>query len=116
MKIMPNDPGKPPVLTNQAPNPQPTCNHASAKDLSAGPSGNHDTGDKAEISARAHEILELRQAVDAGRSVLASEPELRADKLAQARDRMASGFYHSAEVRDQVAGKLTTMFMDHPLF
>lgn len=72
--------------------------------------------DRAEISVEAHDMLELRKAVDAGRSVLAHEPDVRAEKVALAKERLASGFYQSAEVRDRVSTRLSYLFMEHPLF
>jgi len=32
------------------------------------------------------------------------------------RERLATGFYHSAEVRDQVAGRLGSLFLEGMLF
>ncbi len=61
------------------------------------------SGDTAEISETAHRLMELRQAVETGRVAMAGLPELREDKIALARERLESGFYNSAEVRDKVA-------------
>ncbi|MEZ4388774.1 MAG: flagellar biosynthesis anti-sigma factor FlgM [Candidatus Krumholzibacteriia bacterium] len=112
-KIMPHDPTKSQVLTSYGPRREDHV--ASPKDLSshAGPPAGED---KAEISTRARDLLNLRAAVERGRAALVEAPEVRTGKVAQARERLASGFYNSAEVRDQVAGKLASMFMDHPLF
>jgi hypothetical protein len=115
-KILPHDPSKSHLLTNTAPrrDGQP----ASAKDT-ASQAHPQPSGDKAEISTQARELSYLRAAVDTGRAALAETPaatEAEAEKLTAVRQRLASGFYNSAEVRDQVAGKLTAMFMDHPLF
>lgn len=115
MKIMPNDPSKAQALTNYAPQPQQN-ERASAKDVSSSPQQvPQDQGDKAEISDRAHEILDLRAAVDAGRDVLLSIPEVREDRVAEVRARLAQGFYNSGEVRDKVAGRVADMFMDNPM-
>lgn len=117
-KILPHDPSKSHLLTNTAPrrDGQP----ASAKDTASQAQALPQTGgDKAEISTQARELSYLRAAVDTGRAALAETPaasEAEAEKLTEVRQRLASGFYNSAEVRDQVAGKLTAMFMDHPLF
>ena len=112
-KILPHDPSKSHLLTNYAPRREDSV--VSPKNLSSH-AASQPTDDKAEISTRARELVDLRAAVDAGRTAMGEEPDLRAGKVAQARERLASGFYQSSEVRDQVAGKLARMFMDHPLF
>jgi hypothetical protein len=63
-------------------------------------------GDRAEISTSAHDLVDLRTAVDAGRSALADLPDTRADRVAKARERVASGHYQSAEVRLKTAERL----------
>ncbi len=67
-------------------------------------------GDKAEISATAHRLMDLRQAVDTGRTAIAGLPELRENKLAEARERLASGYYQSDEVQEELAAKLDGVF------
>ncbi len=64
------------------------------------------TTDKAEISDTAHQLMDLRQVVDAGRAALESLPEVREDKIQASKQRIADGFYNSAEVKQQVAEKL----------
>lgn len=71
--------------------------------------------DQAEISTDAHRLVDLRQAVDAGRAALDREVEVRADRIAQVKERLASGFYQSADVRDQVAGRISSLFFDRGL-
>lgn len=61
------------------------------------------SGDTAEISATAHRLMELRQAVDRGRVALSGLPDIREDKVAAARERLKSDYYQSRAVRDQVA-------------
>lgn len=113
-KIMPNDPSKAHILTNQMPSRQPEM--ASPKDVSSHQTPAPGGEDKAEISTRAHEMVDLRRMVDAGRDVMHQLPEMRAEKIAEARQKLSEGFYRSTEVREQVAGKLADMFLDHPLF
>jgi len=62
--------------------------------------------DKADISDAARRLVDLRRAVDAGRAALASLPDVRPEKIAAARERLASGFYQSAEVREAVADRV----------
>lgn len=62
--------------------------------------------DRADISNHARDLVDLRAAVDAGRAELARTADVRPDRLDQVRQRLASGYYQSTEVRQQVAGKL----------
>jgi hypothetical protein len=64
------------------------------------------TTDKAEISETAHKLMDLRQAVDTGRVAMDQLPDVRQEKVALAKQRMAEGFYQSPEVQQQVAEKL----------
>ena len=65
------------------------------------------TADKAEISEAARKLVDLRQAVDAGRAALAQLPDVRPEKVAAARERLATGFYNSVEVRQSVADRVS---------
>jgi hypothetical protein len=71
--------------------------------------------DQADISENARKLADLRKAIHTGRTALVQEPDVRANKLAQVKERLAAGFYQSAEVRDQVAGSLTSMFLQNDL-
>lgn len=62
--------------------------------------------DKAEISLKAHQLNDLRNAVDSGRDALEEVPEVRQDRVAEVRARLNRGYYNSVEVRAQVAEKL----------
>ncbi|MBK8166119.1 MAG: flagellar biosynthesis anti-sigma factor FlgM [bacterium] len=62
--------------------------------------------DKADISDAAHRLVDLRAAVEAGRAALAQVPDVRPEKVAAARERLATGFYQSAEVRQAVAERV----------
>jgi hypothetical protein len=64
------------------------------------------TTDKAEISDAAHRLVDLKQAVDVGRKAVAALPDLRPEMVAAARERLATGFYHSVEVRQAVAERV----------
>ncbi len=72
------------------------------------PSASH--SDKAEISSTAHRLNDLRQVVDTGRVALTRLPDVREDKVIQARQRLESGFYRSQTVQDEVAEKLAGVF------
>lgn len=62
--------------------------------------------DKAEISEAAHRLVDLKQAVDVGRRAVAALPDVRAERVSAARERLATGFYHSVEVRQSVADRV----------
>lgn len=64
------------------------------------------TADKASISDAARRLVDLKAAVDAGRAALAQVPDVRPEKVAAARERLATGFYHSVEVRQAVAERV----------
>jgi hypothetical protein len=63
-------------------------------------------GDRAEISTGARDLVDLRASVDAGRATLADVPDVRAERVAAARERLESGFYQTAEVRLATAERL----------
>ncbi|MCB1183254.1 hypothetical protein KDM41_07460 [bacterium] len=67
-------------------------------------------GDTAEISAAALRMMDLRLAVDAGREALGQLEEIRADKVALARERLHNGYYRTDEVRERVAEGLAGLF------
>jgi anti-sigma28 factor (negative regulator of flagellin synthesis) len=63
--------------------------------------------DSVQISEAARKMVDLREAVDTGRTAMENLPEIREDKVAQARQRLEQGFYNSTEVKQEVAGKLS---------
>ena len=62
--------------------------------------------DRAEISDTAHQLVDLRAAVDVGRISLEAIPDVREDKVAEAKKRLEQGYYNSQVVKDEVAGTL----------
>lgn len=87
---------------------------ASPKDLSAH-QAQPALGDQAEISSKARALVDLRGALDAGRAAVDREPETRAERLATVRERLESGFYQSATVREKVAGGLMTVMFGNDI-
>jgi len=63
-------------------------------------------GEKLEISDRARQLQDLRAAVEAGRAALDAEPEVRSDRVAEARHHLAAGVYRTAEAREVTADRL----------
>ena len=62
--------------------------------------------DKADISPKAHRLIALRNALEQGLRALEGVPEVRQDRVAEARARLDRGFYNSVEVRSLVAERL----------
>ena len=62
--------------------------------------------DKADISDAARRLVDLRRAVDTGRAALAALPDVRPEKVAAARERLATGFYQTIAVREAVADRV----------
>ena len=65
--------------------------------------------DKAEISDTAHQLMDLRAAVDVGRASLEAIPEVREDKIAQVKKRLEQGYYNSQVVKDELASTLANV-------
>jgi hypothetical protein len=62
--------------------------------------------DRAEISETARRLMEIRKDVDVGREALDNLPEVRDARVAEAKERLARGYYHSAAVTEDVAAKV----------
>ncbi|MFH1844485.1 MAG: flagellar biosynthesis anti-sigma factor FlgM [bacterium] len=62
--------------------------------------------DRAEISENARKLEDLSTLHKAGQRAMESVPDVRQDRIAQARERLESGYYNSDEVRQDVAGRL----------
>lgn len=66
--------------------------------------------DRAEISETARRLMEIRNTVDQGREAVEALPDVRDTKIAEARRRLAQGFYNSLQVTEDVARKLDRTF------
>lgn len=64
------------------------------------------TQDQAVISDNARKLMELRETMHVGHEALSASPEVRADRLAKVRERLATGFYNSLDVHQEVAGRV----------
>jgi hypothetical protein len=69
-------------------------------------------GDVAEISTDARRMVDLHTTYAAGRAALDRTPDTRADVLARVRERLATGFYNSVEVRERVAARVAEVVRD----
>lgn len=67
-------------------------------------------GDQLEISPAGQQLVDLKEAVETGKSALAALPDVREERVAEARQRLAQGSYHSSAVREKVAEKLVGVF------
>lgn len=66
--------------------------------------------DTMEISDTAHRLVDLRLAVETGRNAIDALPDIRMDKVEEARKRMHLGYYNSPEVLDKIAEQLGSVF------
>jgi len=66
--------------------------------------------DRAEISDTARRLMELRKTVDEGLEAMSDHPEVREAKIAEARQRLTQGYYHSLQVTEEIARKLDRTF------
>ena len=66
--------------------------------------GTESLADKAEISATAHRLVDLRRTLEVGRAAAAQEPDVRRERVDEVRERLAQGYYNSVEVLAKVAG------------
>lgn len=62
--------------------------------------------DRAEISDTAHQLIDLRAAVDVGRAALQDAPDVREERVALAKKRLEEGYYNSQVVQDRLSGIL----------
>lgn len=65
--------------------------------------------EKLDISQKAHNLQKLKEIMEAGRAALAEEPPVREDKVAEVRQKLADGFYKSADVKAEVAAELSVL-------
>ncbi|MDO9172636.1 MAG: flagellar biosynthesis anti-sigma factor FlgM [bacterium] len=87
---------------------------AEARKLAEAKAGDvrHSAGEKLEISSSAHKVADMRSLVEAGRSRIEAEPEVRADRVAEAKRRLEAGVYTTAEARQRTAEQLSPVLQD----
>ena len=64
-------------------------------------------GERLEISSSAHKLGQMRELLEAGRAKLSEEEPERLELMETVKRRLQSGVYGSAEIQNQVAGRLT---------
>ena len=62
--------------------------------------------DRLELSDNARKLDGVKRALETGMQAMSAVPDVREDRVAQAKERLASGHYDSDEVRRDVAAKL----------
>lgn len=87
---------------------------AEARKLAEAKTGDvrHSAGEKLEISSSARKVADMRSLVEAGRSRIEAEPEVRADRVAEAKRRLEAGVYTTAEARQRTAEQLSPVLQD----
>jgi anti-sigma28 factor (negative regulator of flagellin synthesis) len=66
--------------------------------------------DKTELSVKGKRLNETKAQIEVIASKLSNEPEIRPEKIAEAREKINNGFYDSAEFIDKLANKLLEDF------
>jgi hypothetical protein len=66
--------------------------------------------DKTELSAKGQRLSETKAQIDIISSKLAAEPDIRPEKISEAREKIKSGYYDSPEFLDKLANKLLEDF------
>jgi flagellar biosynthesis anti-sigma factor FlgM len=85
----------------------PTRDQASGADSKGSQIGQgQQAQDRAEISSHARRLEDLRRTMDQGRQALAEVPDVRQERVEEVRNRLASGHYQKAEVRQDTAQRL----------
>jgi hypothetical protein len=66
--------------------------------------------DKTELSAKGQRLNETKAQIDVIASKLAAEPDVRPEKISEAREKIKSGFYDSEDFLDKLTDKLMQEF------
>jgi hypothetical protein len=62
--------------------------------------------DKTEFSAKGQRLNETKAQIDVIATKLAGEPDIRPEKITEAREKIKSGYYDSPEFMDKLASKM----------
>jgi hypothetical protein len=62
--------------------------------------------DKTELSIKGRRLNETKTQIEIIASKLSNEPDIRPEKISEAREKIKSGFYDSPEFMDKLASKL----------
>ncbi len=73
------------------------------------------SGEKLEISKEAQDLLKLKELMNAGRKAMDNEPDVRAERVREVKQRLRSGVYQTQGIRDELAHRLTSILRGLPL-
>lgn len=71
-------------------------------------------GEKLQISRKARELLRMSELMTSARDKLDSEPDVRADKVREVKERLKAGVYETRGIRDELAHRLSSILRDLP--
>ena len=71
-------------------------------------------GEKLQISRKARELLRMSELMSTARNKLENEPDVRADKVQEVKQRLKAGVYETRAVRDELAHRLSSILGDLP--
>jgi anti-sigma28 factor (negative regulator of flagellin synthesis) len=66
--------------------------------------------DKTELSSKGQRLNETKAQIDVIASKIAAEPDVRAEKITEAREKIRSGYYDSEDFLDKLTDKLMQEF------
>ncbi len=85
-----------------------------ADDARARPEAAAGSGEKLQISQKARELLRMSELMTHARNKLDSEPDVRADKVQEVKQRLKAGVYETRAIRDELAHRLSSILGDLP--
>lgn len=71
-------------------------------------------GEKLQISRKARELLRMSELMSSARKKLDQEPDVRADKVQEVKQRLKAGVYDTRAIRDELAHRLSSLLGDLP--
>lgn len=71
--------------------------------------------EKLQISAKAREMLAMKDLMGSARRTLDEHPDVRAERIREVRERLQAGVYDTGAIRDELAHRLASIMKDLPL-
>ena len=85
--------------------------HTAAKKSEIAP-GYEPAGEKLQISQKAKDLLAMTDLMNATRKTLDDQPDVRAERVQEVRERLKAGVYDTKGVKDELAHRLTSILGD----
>jgi flagellar biosynthesis anti-sigma factor FlgM len=82
----------------------------SAKKIESASKSKTVPADKTEFSSKAQRLNDTKAQIDIVNSKIASEPDIRPEKIAEVQEKIQNGFYNSDDFVDKLATKLLDEF------